>query len=362
MGREHLSTWEVVCTLSLITLTPVLISFPQYSSREFGNAAVLHSVYLAIVVFIFYLIILKLYEPFAGKDIMDIAEIVGGKPLKIIMSIAVILYTFAMMIFTMQEFGEDIKDVMFNHSTNAEINILFTIGMAFLGYFGIRGVFRLGTYLFPAIVIGFGLMFYSLSSKIDFINLTPVLGTGASTVFLKGLTQVGIYNSLSIMLVIAPLAKHFKKATLFSVLSTSLVIILSLFLLATIIPYPSLNQKNFAIFELTRYIGFGRFFQRLDAVFTFFWIMTCFVFLGVLLIVNFIMLKKAFNLKYPGRLIPCVSLIIFTSCNLVPSNAVSSIARDFMYVSLSPYSLFLYPLILLLLARLKVSGRKKQDG
>mgnify|MGYP002624351195 CR=1 FL=1 len=214
MGKEYLSTWEIVCTLSLVTLTPVLISFPQYSSREFGTAAVLHSVYLAIVVFIFYWIVMKLYEPFSGKDIMDIAEFVGGKPLKIMMRLAVILYTLIMMIFTMQEFGEDIKDVMFEHSTNAEINILFTIGMAFLCYFGIRGVFRLGTYLFPAIVIGFVLMFYTLSPKIDFLNLTPILGTGVNNVFLKGLTHVGIYNSLSIMLVIAPLAKKFKKATL----------------------------------------------------------------------------------------------------------------------------------------------------
>ena len=186
MGKEKLSTWEIVCTLSLITLTPILISFPQYSSKEFGNALDLHSIYLSIVVFIFYLIVLKLYKPFEGKDIMDIVEYVGGNVLKIIMSIAVILYTLTMMVFTMQEFGEDIKDVMFNHSTNAEINILFSIGMAFLCAFGIRGVFRLGTYLFPAIVISFILMFYSLSSKIDLINLTPILGTGAYTVFVKG--------------------------------------------------------------------------------------------------------------------------------------------------------------------------------
>lgn len=363
MENTKLSTWEIVCTLSLVTLTPVLISYPQYSSREFGNAAVLHAVYMAIVIFIFYLIILKLYSPFKGKDVMDIAEFVGGKPLKIIMSIAIIAYTLAMMIFTMQEFGEDIRDVMFTHSTNAEINFLFAIGMGFLCFFGIRGVFRLGTYLFPAIVIGFLLMFYTLSSKIDLLNLTPLLGTGPNKVFLQGITHVGIYNSLAIMFVIAPLTKHLKKATLLSILSTSLVIILSMFLLATIIPYPSLNQKNFAIFELTRYIGFGRFFQRLDAVFTFFWIMTCFVFLGVLLIVNFLMLKKTFNLKYPARLIPCLSLIIFTSCNLVPGHAVSSIARDFMYVNLSPYSLFLYPLILLSIARIKYSmlGIKRKE-
>ncbi len=359
MNNYKLTTWEVASTLAIITLTPVLLSFPQYNSTTYGTGYLLHSIYIALVILFILGIGLKLYEPFTDKDILDVAEALGGKTLKKISGTLFLLYLFSIIIFTMQEFGEDIQKVMFTDSNNIEINILFTIAMASLAYFGIKSAFKFGSYLFPIIVIGFILMLISLLPRIDLLNLTPILGTGASKLFVSGIREVGVYSSLFLLLFISPMVKNIKKTTYSSIASTSFFIIFSAFLLTSIIPYPSLTQKSFAIFELTRYIGFGRFFQRLEAIFAFLWILTCFTFIGVVLIFAIYILKKSFDLKYPNRLIPCLSIFILACSDIVPNYYVATKAREFLYNVVSPCILLIFPFILIALYRLKISGRKE---
>ncbi len=358
MNNEKLNVWEIACTLSIITLTPVILSFPQYSAKRYGSASVLHAVYLSVLILIFFSIVFKLYKPFVGKDILDISEMVGGKFLKGISGVLFSLYLFTIVIFTLEEFGQNIKNVMFTNSTIVQINMLFVIGMAILAYFGIKGIFRIGSYILPIVVIGFALMFISLTSKMDLTNLTPVLGTGAKEIFLNGAIELGIFNSLFILFLISPFLGDIKKAGFSSIATTSGVIIFALFLLSTVIPTPSLNQKYFALFDLTRYIGFGRFFQRIESIFTFLWIIACFLFLGSALTFIIVMLKKIFNWKYPNRLIPCFTLLILALSNLIPNYALSSAVRQFLYMKVAPILLFLYPFILLVIARIKVSGER----
>ena len=92
MDNYKLTTWEVASTLAIVTLTPVLLSYPQYNAKTYGTAYMLHSIYMAIVMFIIFWIGLKLYKPFVGKDILDVAEMLGGKKLKIISGILFLSY------------------------------------------------------------------------------------------------------------------------------------------------------------------------------------------------------------------------------------------------------------------------------
>ena len=361
MNNYKPNIWEVVCAITIVTLTPIVLSFPQYSSEKYGTATVLHSMYVAVLILVFYSLILKLYDSFEGKDILDVSEYVGGKILKSITGILFTGFLLVMITFTMKEFGQDIENVMFSHSSTLNINLLFVIGMMFLAFFGLKGIFRFSSFLFPLIIIGFVLMFFSLMPRINIVNLTPILGKGPEAVFLKGAGDFGVYNSLLILLLIPPMVGNIKKTGYWSILSTSTIILFSLFLLATIIPYPSLNQKNFALFELTRYIGFGRFFQRLESIFTFLWILSCFIYLGVALTFTLSMLKKIFNLKYSLRLIPCLSLTILSCADLIPNYVAATNVRTFLYVYISPFLFYLYPLLILLFAKIKISGRKEQE-
>ena len=50
MKNIRLTTFEVVSTLSIIGLGPILLSYPQNAAKEFGSAAVLHYLYISALV------------------------------------------------------------------------------------------------------------------------------------------------------------------------------------------------------------------------------------------------------------------------------------------------------------------------
>ncbi|MBO5180010.1 MAG: GerAB/ArcD/ProY family transporter [Clostridia bacterium] len=144
MKNIRLTTFEVVSTLSIIGLGPILLSYPQNAAKEFGSATVLHYLYISILVFIFATILYKLYKPFEGKNIFDISNFLGGKTLESIFGTLLATYLFILSVSTIHEFGQDIKNMMFPNSLVSEINLFLTIGILLGIYTGIRGLFRTG--------------------------------------------------------------------------------------------------------------------------------------------------------------------------------------------------------------------------
>lgn len=360
MKNIRLTTFEVVSTLSIIGLGPVLLSYPQNAAKEFGSGTVLHYLYVTILVSIFYFIFYKLYKGFEGKNIFDITNFLGGKQLENIFGFLIATYLIILSVTTIHEFGQDIKNMMFTSSLVSEINILLTIGILLGIYTGIRGLFRTGSVIFSLLLTGLLLLFLALYSKIDLTNLTPILGTGYSNLFLKGSLSIGIFNSLFILFFITPNVKDLKSAGISSILFSSATNFLILFLLFTVFPYESLSQNSFAIFELTRLIGFGRFFQRLESIFTLLWIIVACIFLGVALRFAIEIYMRVFNFKYINRLIPCISILVLNYSILIPDYATAVIIRKALYNIISPILFFVCPLIILLLAKLKLSGGKNE--
>ena len=144
MKNIRLTTFEVVSTLSIIGLGPILLSYPQNAAKEFGSATVLHYLYISALVFLFATILYKLYKPFEGKNIFDISNFLGGKTLESIFGTLLASYLLILSVSTIHEFGQDIKNMMFPNSLVSEINLFLTIGILFGIYTGIRGLFRTG--------------------------------------------------------------------------------------------------------------------------------------------------------------------------------------------------------------------------
>lgn len=205
-------------------------------------------------------------------------------------------------------------------------------------------------------------MYAALYDKMDFTNLTPIFGHGYKNVFLNGSLSVGIFNSLIILFFISPNVKDIKKTAIYSIVISSITIFLILLLLFTIFPHEALSQNSFAIFELTRIIGFGRFFQRLESIFSLLWIIVACIFLGVALKFSIEIFMRIFNLKYINRLIPCICILNLNLSILIPDYMTSVIIRQILYNIVSPILFFVCPLIIVLLAKLKLSGGKNESN
>ena len=360
MDHTKISTWELVSLTSIITFTPLLVTLPRSAGETFGTGVLLHAFYIAFVILIFFLLVFKLYKNQEDKDLFDLAENVGGKPLKIITGIIVISYLLLACFITINEFSEDIKKVLFSNTNFQNVSLIFIIGICFAAYFGLKGVMRIGSVLFPIIILGLVAIFFSLLEDINLLNLTPILGTGTEKIFLQGLNHAGRYNSLFLIFIFAPKITNLKKSGLFSILSTSLIIFFLVFLIFSIIPYPEILENYFAFFEITRMISYGRFFQRVEVIFTFLWLFVSLIYLTLLISIIISIFRKAFQIEYPNLLLPAIAFLYIGFTLFLPTNNSLIITRDFLYEFISPVILFIYPFILLLLSKLKMGGDKHE--
>lgn len=360
MNHTKISTWELISLVSIITFTPLLVTLPRSAADTFGSAVVLHSVYIAIVVALFFLLIFRLYRNLEDKDLYDLAEMVGGRPLTIITGILVIAYLSSASFITINEFSEDVKSVLFTNTSVQNVAIVFILGFSVAAYFGLKGVIRISSVLFPIILIGLVAIFLSLQQDINLYNLTPILGTGANRIFLEGLLHAGRYNSLFLIFLFAPKITNLKKSGMLSILTASIVIFFVAFLIFSIIPYPEILENYFAFFEITRMISYGRFFQRVEVIFTFLWLFVCLIYLTLSFVTILYTMQKAFRLTYPQFMLPVLSLSFIALNYFIPNCTSLILTREFMYTYITPLLVFLYPLVLLCLAKLKMGGVKHE--
>ena len=72
MDNTKISTWELVSLTSVITFTPLLVTLPRSAAEAFGTGALLHAIYIGIIVTIYFLAVFKLYKNLVDKDIFDL--------------------------------------------------------------------------------------------------------------------------------------------------------------------------------------------------------------------------------------------------------------------------------------------------
>lgn len=360
MDNTKISTWELICLTSVVTFTPLLVTLPRSAAEAFGTGAILHAIYIGIIVALYFGLITSLYKNLESKDLFDLAENVGGKTLKIIVGIVVITYLLSTAFITINEFSEDVKNVLFTDNSIQTVNIFFIIAISIATYFGIKSVVRISSVLFPILIIGLIAIFFSLLQDIDLLNLVPILGTGAKNIFINGLNHAGRYNSLFLLFIFAPKITNLKKSGMLSVLSTSTIILFVVFLIFSIIPYPEISENYFAFFEITRMISFGRFFQRVEVIFTFIWLFVSLVYLTMALSVVIYTFKRAFKIEYPNLLLPLISLSFMGLVCIFPDTSSLLVTRDFMYSYITPLIVFIAPLVLLLLSKFKMGGAKNE--
>lgn len=139
---------ECIATIGALTLIPISLSLPNLSSEKFGTASFLHAVYITIIAGIFFFLLFKLHAKFASKDIIDVSEYVGGKVLKYLTGLIIILYIVAASIVTLSEFTENIRNILLDEAPESYVLTVFFITGVVACFIGIKAIFRTrNTYL-----------------------------------------------------------------------------------------------------------------------------------------------------------------------------------------------------------------------
>lgn len=354
----NLEKRECIATIGVLTLIPISLSLPNLSAEKYGTASFLHCVYITVIAGLFFYLLFKLHAKFVDKDILDIAEEVGGKFLKYLTGIVIILYIITASVVTLGEFSENIRNILLDEAPESYILTVFFITGVVACFIGIKSIFRIGTLMLPVIFLAGVFIIRSLIEDIDLTNFTPVFGNGLRPLLLDGAFSLGRYEVFFIFLLLAPSIKDLQKTVAKSFGAATTLLFACFFMFFGIFPYPSITENYSLLYELVRMVSYGRFIQRIESIFLPIWLIVTFMYFSLTLSLSAQTMKKIFHITYYKRIIPSLAIIMISTSMLIQSHTDIINLRKILSDFACP-AIFIYGFILIIIARIKLHFKEK---
>jgi spore germination protein (amino acid permease) len=307
--------------------TQLFLNFPRIMAESAGTAGWIVTIYVTLVSLALLFVISKLYKGFEGKDLIDIGEMTGGHIVRIVVGLMLFIYYIFANAIVLREFGEDLKIIALTGSPISFVLAFFIVGMVIGAFLGLEAVGRLGAIIIPIIAIGFIIIAAGSFRFFNFSNLFPILGTGAYNIFVGGVSKISIFSGLSLLFLLPPFIKshkNFMSVGFKGILISSVFLIIGILAYLLVFPYPKSLESFLPIYELSRIIDYGRFFQRIESMFVIIWTSTALIYLSIGLFFIVYILKKTFKLEYHKPLILPVAVITST-LSILPQSLMSTV-------------------------------------
>jgi spore germination protein (amino acid permease) len=329
-NKVTFSKWEIICALITIICTQIFLNFPRVMAESAGTAGWILIIYVSIIVFILFAVISKLYKKFEGKDIIDISDYIGGNIGRVFVGTILLIYMVFIVSVVLREFGEDLKIIALRLSPISFVMLFFLAGMIVSAFFGLEALVRIGVIIVPITFVGFtGILIGALQYS-DFSRIMPILGFGPRSIFIESLPRISIYSGLILLFFLPPFIKShkdFKKIGYISIGISTFNLTVSVLVSLLVFQYPTAIENFLPMFQLARLINYGRFFQRVESLFSLLWIGSALHYLSIGLFLILYIFKKTFKIEYYKPLIIPFAIILFTA-SLLPKNLVEAIELE----------------------------------
>jgi len=324
-NRIKFGKWEAVALLINAISTKLYLYYPRMTVEDAGTAGWILSIYVSLVTLMIFTVLIRLYKRFEGMDILEVSEICGGKVLKTLTGLITVGVLFYLTVITIREFSEDMKVISLPTSPLSFVMLFFIAGMIIGGFLGLEAIVRYHAILVPIISIAYILILIGAVKLMDISNIYPILGTGAYDIFGKGFFRISVFGDILMLFLIVPSIGSYKnvKRIGYTAIGFSSVF-LTMGSLAYILsfPYPSNLEPFLPMYQMTRLITYGRFFQRIESVFVFIWATAALMYLTANFYFMVYVLSRIFDMKYIRPLIMPCAIIVFSTA-FVPQNLVS---------------------------------------
>ncbi len=314
--------------------------------------------------FIFLYIILKLFKNFANSDIIDVAEYLGGKILKIIIGILFIAYFIIISATQLRNFCEILKLIYFPQVPISLLIILFLIIAVLANKFGDTAITRINLIIVPLVMINLLVAFFCISIRFVPERIFPILGYGVNETFFSGATNLFAFTGLSYIYFLQPLLKDtqkFKKISFIGIGISAIYLFLSITtLLFSFADVLSINEIS-PIYVLVRGADWGRFIQRPDSVFFLGWILCMMSYISINIMMVSTVLKKLGNLNSKFPLAYISSGIMFIVAILPKNMAEIVFIENYIFKYYTIALLFVICFSILIFANLKHNKLKSPN-
>ena len=247
----------------------VLVS-SQIIASSCISSSLINSGYISVIALILTILICLLYKKFVGISFLDITEFLGGKLLKSVVGIVFFLY----FLFTASVVlckATNCLQIVYYPMTNISYTVLlFVIATCIACNLKNNGFLRATFLILPLVLLAIFFIFAGNIKNFNYQNIFPILGNGINATFGTGITNLFTFGGIIYLLFLPQNLKRPDKFMHISVISIIVSSICLTLITGTIILMFNKNVTSGQLFPLylaIRYIEFGTFFQRLDAVF-----------------------------------------------------------------------------------------------
>jgi len=357
--------WESIALILNLICTKIFLYFNRLTVEDAGTAGWLMTVFTCAVTLLAYSLLIWMYKKFEGKDILDIAGIAGGKILKAITGFALGGVLVVLAALTMRKYSEDIKIISLPTSPLSYVMFFFIAGMVTASYLGVESIVRHNAIITPIIAAGYVLILLGAIPRADLTNLMPILGTGLKDIVLKGLYRTSIFVELIVLFMLPPFLGSYKEVRSVGFISiglSSFFLVMGSLSYILVFPYPASLELFLPVFNMATLIRIGRFFQRIESLFVFIWVMSALLYLATVFFFAVYTFSKAAGLKYSRPMIIPFAIIVF-SIAFIPLNLMSVIEIHTNIInSWGWIAVFVLCGLIMVAAGLRKQGRREKKG
>lgn len=351
----------------ILFTTIIIVSKIQFTSipvvvKQVGTAAWYTTLVSCVTTIIFFLLLCMLMNRFPGKNLVKIYEAVLGKiPGKIfcIFFSGYILYYSTM---TLREFVEMIKVYNLPDTPPSTILITFLAVILAASYKGIESIIRISYINFYPIMLGLFIILVLAIPLYDLDYLKPYLGYGLNKSITVGVMRSAAYEEVMILPIIFASVhklKDLKKIGLVSIVISGFVFSISFACYVAAFEYTSGKENLSGLFELSRIIYFTRFFQRIESVFIFSWVISALLTVMAGFYSSIRVYCQTFEIQDHRPILLPFALLMYVTA-LIPKNISEVIELHLRFVR--QYSLFLvYGAPIMTLAISLILGKKLKE-
>ena len=351
-----LNSKELTTILINVLLVKLFFIFPKKLITNAGNAAWLQFLYLAIISVLAFFLLLACQKKCGTTNIIELSEKIGGNALKIFTGIFISIALFLNLASTMRSYPELVKMVLLPNTPIELILLFFSLTVAVSAFGGLEAIARIHAIFIPILLVILALFFVFLFPHMEIYNIFPIFGKGASKIFLTGLEGFDFFDDLIIYNLLISYARNFDEAKKSGIKGLLISIVAGFFILLSyclVYPYPSSQNFIIPVYQLTRLVGIGDFFQRFEAFFLFVWSFSILLYSALYIRILCMVWRDCFNLKYEKPII----FPMMTVTTLLAFSAYSMQDIVFNYWYLSAFTIFMaigLPIIFSLLYKRKL--------
>ena len=327
--------------LSAISINAIvakmLITFPHSIIEICKNAAWISAVYCTAIAFLLFAAICRVYS--SDRNVIGIADRLGGAPMRIVVGITVFTVLFANFFTFVRIFPEVIRMVLLQTTYVELIGLLFAVGVVLGAYCGIEAVARISELSLAGNSLVFLLFILMLLPTMKLENGLPILGGGAYALFVQNIPFISIFSDLLLLNLLIPHMQNrfdYRRAGMRAVIlgGACAVLIVTAYCFSYV--YPVTENYLMPVYQLERLIHLGNFFSRLEAIFQLIWSISILLYSSLYLAVMADVWKETFGLRESKPLLPAIMAALvgaaFIPNDLLIAASVEAVVNRWLYI------------------------------